>query len=186
MEQKPIPTSDSPSDMLEEGERVLTVVRRHPIGILAAVGGLGLIILAIGALAAYVGKDVFGDNSLGAISGLILIVAALGSLFLLVYAYIYRQSRLLIADRSLVQITQKSLFIRKMSRLSMTEVEDVSAERRGILSTIFGYGTLVVQTAGEKENFVFPLCPTPEVYADQIIEARQSFMGDDQRSNKTP
>ena len=57
----------------------------------------------------------------------------------------------------------------------MSNVEDVSAEERGILSTVFDYGTIVVQTAGALENFIFPYCPQPSKYADQIIEARQRY-----------
>lgn len=183
MEPKSSPTAATTSltDMLEPGEQVITTVRRHPIGILAAAASLAAIVIAVAILSFVVGPDFFGDSTTGATGGIVVIVTGLGALFLLAYTYIYRQSRLLITDRSLVQNIQRSLFIRKMSRLSMSDVEDVSAERRGLLSTIFGYGTLVVQTAGEKDNFIFPLCPTPERYADQIIEAREAFVGHDNR-----
>jgi hypothetical protein len=40
---------------------------------------------------------------------------------------------------------------------------------------MFNYGTLEIQTAGTEDNFVFPFCPTPNKYADQIIEARQNY-----------
>jgi uncharacterized membrane protein YdbT with pleckstrin-like domain len=75
----------------------------------------------------------------------------------------------------LVQIIQKSLFIRKISRLSFSNVEDVTAEQRGILASIFNYGTLLIQTAGTEDNFEFKYCPTPNKYADEIIEARQRY-----------
>jgi uncharacterized membrane protein YdbT with pleckstrin-like domain len=83
---------------------------------------------------------------------------------------------LLVTDMNLVQILQKGLFVRKVSRLSMSNVEDVTAEQKGILPTIFNYGTLTVQTAGEMENFVFPYCPNPNKYADRILDARQAFV----------
>jgi hypothetical protein len=43
------------------------------------------------------------------------------------------------------------------------------------LQTIFNYGTLTVETAGEMRNFVFPYCPNPNKYADQILDARQAY-----------
>jgi uncharacterized membrane protein YdbT with pleckstrin-like domain len=95
---------------------------------------------------------------------------------LFIATYIYRQSMLLVTDMNLVQILQKGLFVRKVSRLSMSNVEDVTAEQKGILPTIFNYGTLTVQTAGEMENFVFPYCPNPNKYADRILDARQAFV----------
>jgi hypothetical protein len=60
----------------------------------------------------------------------------------------------------------------------MANVEDVTAEQKGILATIFGYGTLMVQTAGERENFTFYYCPDPNTYASRIIEAHQTYVED--------
>jgi hypothetical protein len=170
------------ADMLEAGESIITVVHRSIIGLI----GIYLVaFVAVGAITTLVivlSPDTFNTSSAtisGELSAIILLSAILLVLILFTATYIYRQSRLLITDRSLVQILQKSLFIRKVSRLSMSDVEDVSAEHRGILPAIFGYGTLTVQTAGERENFEFSLCPTPEKYADQIIEARQKFIDED-------
>lgn len=171
--------------MLEAGECILTVVHRSIIGL------LGIYLVAIVAVAAIfsliiaLSPDTFNTDSpnISPLLGAIIVVGAvLLVLIVFIATYIYRQSRLLITDRSLVQILQKSLFIRKVSRLTMADVEDVSSEQRGILASIFGYGTLTIQTAGEKENFVFSFCPTPQKYADQVIEARQKFI----RGGHTP
>lgn len=109
------------------------------------------------------------------LTAIIVLGAVLLVLVLFTVTYIYRQSKLLVTDRSLVQIMQKSLFNRKVSRLSMSNVEDVSEEQRGIIASIFNYGTLMVQTAGTLENFIFTLCPNPSGLADRIIEARQAY-----------
>jgi uncharacterized membrane protein YdbT with pleckstrin-like domain len=100
---------------------------------------------------------------------------ALVFFILFLATYIYRQSMLIVTDKSLIQIMQRGLFVRKVSRLSMSNVEDVSAEQRGILPTIFNYGTLTIQTAGERENFLFPYCPSPNLYADRVLDARQAY-----------
>jgi hypothetical protein len=115
------------------------------------------------------------DSISGSLSAIILLAAVLLVLILFTATYVYRQSRLLVTDRSLVQILQKTLFIRKVSRLSMSNVEDVNEEQRGILASLFNYGTLTVQTAGTEENFVFTLCPNPARLADKIIDARQAY-----------
>src|SRR5205085_12316471 len=103
------------------------------------------------------------------------VVIALTSLMVFVAIYVYTQCRILVTNKNLVQILQKTLFNRKVSRLSMSNVEDVNAEQRGILATIFNYGTLTVQTAGEMDNFIFTLCPNPNKYAEQILEAREAY-----------
>jgi hypothetical protein len=168
----------SEEDMLEEGECVLQVVHRSLIGL------IGIYLVAIVAVAAIftllvgISPDAFDTSSTTIspqLSAIIIVGATLLVLILFTATYIYRQSRLLITDRSLVQIMQRSLFNKKVSRLSISNVEDVSEEQRGILPSFFNYGTLMVQTAGAEENFIFTLCPNPSLIADKIIEARQAY-----------
>jgi hypothetical protein len=164
--------------LLEPGEEMITVVRRHPIGIIIIYLEALLGVAALVTLAIFVAPDIFTDLSTQtnrAIVGGTIFALAMLIFVLFVATYVYRQSRLLITDRSLVQVMQRSLFIRKVSRLSISNVEDVSAEQRGILPTILNYGTLIIQTAGELDNFIFPTCPDPNKYAHIIIEARQAY-----------
>ena len=182
--------SKSPeADMLEPGETVVTIVHRSVIGL------VGIYLVAIAAVVAIFGlvitisPDTFNtssDNISPALSAIMILGAILLVLILFTATYIYRQSRLLITDRSLVQITQKTLFNRKVSRLSFSNVEDVSEEQRGILASLFGYGTLMVQTAGERDNFDFTLCPNPSRLADRIIEARQAYAEATKETNEKP
>ena len=165
-------------DLLEPGEQLVVIVKKHPIGLIGIYIEALVGLLAVFGLLVAVAPDFFNglsNQAYMAVVAVIIFGLAVLVFFLFTATYVYRQSRLLVTDRSLVQILQKSLFIRKVSRLSMSNVEDVSAEERGILSTMFDYGTIVVQTAGALENFIFPYCPQPSKYADQIIEARQRY-----------
>jgi hypothetical protein len=166
------------NDMLEPGETIVTVVRRSLVGLVAAYLVAIVAVAAIFFLVITLSPDTFstsGDNISPALSAIMVVTAILLVLVLFTVTHIYRQSRLLITDRSLVQIMQKTLFNRKVSRLSMSNVEDVNEEQRGIISSIFNYGTLTIQTAGTEDNFVFTLCPNPTRLADKIIEARQAY-----------
>lgn len=165
-------------DMLEPGEHVLTVVRRSVVGLVAIYVVAFLAVAAITTLFIVLSPGTFktsSPNISGSLSAIILLSAVLLVLILFTLTYVYRQSRLLVTDKSLVQIMQKTLFIRKVSRLSMSNVEDVNEEQRGILASLFNYGTLTVQTAGTEDNFIFTLCPDPAQLADRIIEARQVY-----------
>lgn len=164
--------------MLEPDEQPLAVVHRHIIGIIGLYLGVIVGILVVIIFFTLVTPDLFDNLSKESwrflLAGIVLALAIL-LLFLFVATYVYRQSRLMITDRNLVQIWQKSLFIRKVSRLSIATVEDVSADQRGILATIFNYGLLLIQTAGKMENFEFKTCPDPNKYAGQIIAAREAY-----------
>lgn len=173
------PTFSQDEDLMEPGERLVTVVRRHIIGLifiyLQAVAG----VVAIFALFLTVAPETFEDLSRQGnryiIAGIVFGLAVL-IFFLFVATYVYRLNRLLITDRSLVEISQKSLFIRKISRLNYENIEDINAEERGILATLFNYGTLTVTTAGPAENFIFKYCPRPNHYADVLIETRREYL----------
>lgn len=167
--------------LLEPGEHLVTVVRRHPIGIIGIyaemgvgiIGVIGLVLLAIYSFF----RSLSGSDK-GLIAASALFVVGFLVALLLISTYVYRQCRLIVSDKSVIQVLQKALFNRKISRLSMSNVEDVNVEQQGILQTWFNYGTLTIQTAGEVDNFVFPFCPDPDNYANRILEARQQFVRD--------
>jgi membrane protein YdbS with pleckstrin-like domain len=164
--------------MLNKDEHVVTIVHRSIIGLvliyLAAFGGvaalLALVVLAF--------PDLFSElseNSNILLMAAVIFALALIYIMLFLATYIYRQNILVVTDQNLIQILQRGLFSRRISRLSMSNVEDVTADQRGFLPTIFNFGTLMVQTAGEMENFIFTYCPNPNVYADRILDAREAY-----------
>jgi uncharacterized membrane protein YdbT with pleckstrin-like domain len=175
--------------MLEPGEHILTVVHRS---IIALIGVYLEIIAGVAALVALIlvlSPNTFRDISNGSSNSLLAIAVLFIALVIIILAlvtYIYLQNKLLITDRSLIQITQRGPFAHKASRLSMSNVEDVSANQRGLLATIFGYGTLLVQTAGTLDNFEFTYCPNPNTHAHQILESREAYAAALREANEHP
>ena len=169
--------------MFEPGEHILFAVRRHPIGIifiylevLAAV----LTVSVIGYVAAPTLVDSLSAQAYRLLLGGVIIAIALLVFILLIATYVYRLSMLVVTNKSLIQVIQSGLFVRRVSRFTLSDVEDVTAEQKGIFATIFIYGTLTVQTAGTQDNFNFSYCPDPNTYAHQIIDATHAFgQGDD-------
>jgi uncharacterized membrane protein YdbT with pleckstrin-like domain len=164
--------------MLNEDEHIVTVVHRSIIGLVYIYLFALSAVIALLALAVLAFPSIF--SSLSVNSNMLLFAAMVFSIALIFFilfiaTYVYRQSKLIVTDQNLIQILQNGLFSRKVSRLSVSNVEDVSADQHGILQTLFIYGTLTVETAGEMKNFVFPYCPNPNKYADQILDARQAY-----------
>jgi uncharacterized membrane protein YdbT with pleckstrin-like domain len=175
---EPNPANIPELALLNKDEHLVTIVHRSIIGIVFIYLEAFAAVAALLALFFLAFPDIF--SGLSSQSSMLVAAGAVFALALLFFilfiaTYIYRQSELLVTDRNLVQIMQKGLFVRKVSRLSISNVEDVSAEQKGFLPTFFNYGTLIVQTAGEMENFVFPYCPNPNTYADRILDARQAY-----------
>lgn len=161
--------------MLEPGEHVQTVIHRHIIGL------AGVYIQAIGALAAVfllswvVGIDLLqglsGNESL-MLAGIAFLLVALTVFMLFLITTTYWQTKLLLTNRGIIQVLQHGIFHRKISRLSMSDIEDVTTEQKGLLPTLFNYGILHVETSGELKNFAFAYTPNPNKYASLIIDAR--------------
>ncbi|MFA6421955.1 MAG: PH domain-containing protein [Candidatus Buchananbacteria bacterium] len=63
---------------------------------------------------------------------------------------------------------QKGLFNRVVSELELLRVQDVTVEQKGMLATFLGYGDVYIQTAGEKERFIFQQIPHPYKVAKMI------------------
>ena len=99
-----------------------------------------------------------------------------------VATFIYKQSRLIVTDRNITQVLQSGLFSRKTSQLNLYSVEDVTAVEDGFISTMFGFGTLTIETAGEQANFKFTYCPRPGYYAKIILDGREKLLGQMKRS----
>lgn len=165
-------------------ETLVADVRRHPIGLfflyLQILVGLGLaLILTVVFLPSL--SDTLGVSTaiLSALAAAFtLFVIVFGIIFLILATRIYKGNQLIVSDKNVTQVLQIGLFHRKVSELSMANVEDVTAQQKGILPTLFNYGTLRIETAGEQNNFVFIYCPNPNAYAKAILDARLAFITD--------
>lgn len=179
--QQQLPQPDTakldPMVVLRPGERVICEIKRHPFGILSMYfSGLVAIVVAI-VLAAFApqiistGTDISGVALVGA--GIVIV----GILLMLwVATFVYWQNRWIITDDSITQITQDGLFGRRVSQLSMENLEDVTIDKSGIIQTMLNFGTLKAETAGERSKFMFPFCPDPATYARKILEVHETFI----------
>lgn len=159
-------------------EHVMCVVYQHPFGIVFIYIAT-LICLTLGLIGVSILlPEIVGTG--GAAYSLVALFAIMISIlvgFLLVMAtVVYRQTRLTVTDRNVVLIVQKGLLIRKVSQLSLANVEDVTSEQRGAFSNMFDFGTLNIETAGEQANFLFNFCPNPHRVAKIILDAKDDFL----------
>lgn len=104
--------------------------------------------------------------------GTILALGAIGATF--ISAMIYRNNVIYVTDEKIAQVLYTSLFNRKMSQLSIGDVQDVTVKQTGIFPRIFKYGTLTIETAGEQQNYTFSYVPDPYECARLIVGAHES------------
>lgn len=163
---------------MSEGETVIFSVKRHPIGLIGMYLSFAILLAIVGGLTV-VAPDILTDYDADAVrnTGLIalLFTVFFVGLFSIIAHIVYYGNRWILTSDSLTQISQKSLFDKQNSQLSLANLEDISAHQDGILAHMFNYGLLKVETAGEHSKFSFIYCPDPNSYAQKILIAREAF-----------
>ena len=79
----------------------------------------------------------------------------------------------IVTDRRIVNIEQKGLFSRIVSELELENIQDITTDVKGIIPTFLNYGNLYVQTAAEKERFIFRHIPDPYEVKDIIMSLQK-------------
>jgi hypothetical protein len=160
----------------DPGEEVVMVIRKHPIYLFGPLAlGLALLILVPSLYLAMRGIEIWSGQEL-------VLRTLIGSTVLFIELFIYivwlmkYMDIFLITTERIVHIEQHALFARKVSVLGYGSVQDASVTQRGVLPTIFNYGTVLVQTAAETIHFEVESIGGPELVQDKIMELRDSFI----------
>jgi hypothetical protein len=79
----------------------------------------------------------------------------------------------IVTDKRIVNIEQKGLFSRVVSELELENIQDITTDVLGVIPTFLNYGDLYVQTAAEKERFLFHNIPDPYGVKDLIMNLQK-------------
>lgn len=140
-------------DGQREGEKVKFVFRRH---FLTARKGLlwMLVCLAIGTLPLFMWK---GDRRM---FWVFLVFVAVGLVGLFYSIILWYFSIYIVTDQRIRQITQKGFFKKSVVDLGLDRIQSISYGVPGILGGVFGFGTILIQTA--VGDLVISMVPRPE------------------------
>jgi uncharacterized membrane protein YdbT with pleckstrin-like domain len=121
------------------GEKVLFVFRRHMV-----VARRGLVLLAACVAGGIMALVIWPNN--GAAFGVFVTLLVLGALmwgytYMLWYFSVY-----VVSNQRLRVVMQKGLFRQKITDLGLDKVETVTVDTSGVLSSLMGYGTILIQT----------------------------------------
>ncbi|MFA9262468.1 MAG: PH domain-containing protein [Undibacterium sp.] len=85
----------------------------------------------------------------------------------------------IITNERVVNIEQKGLFVRTVSELKFSRIQDVTSEVSGMIPTILNFGDVKVQTASEEDFFLFRRVPDPYHVKDVIMERLRTERDDE-------
>jgi len=172
---------------LDQDEKVIRRINHHWVDIFSLTFTSGVMILM--ALAIAYGFGRFRDQFPSFINDLVItvMIAALiliAGLIMVVGLWVFRRNYLLITNQHIIQVEQHGLFGSQVDQVSLGRIQDVSGIQRGLWPTMFGYGTVIVQSAGEARQFIFPRVPEPKTLADYILELHESFLKNNPNSGE--
>lgn len=173
----------------QSDEDVILVLRKHWFEIFPSYVAAGFVYF-IGLLAIFVMPVLFPAIVKGIAYNFYAIAVSL--LFLYNTAFLFSVWLIhylnvgLITTEHVVEVCQDSLFSRKISELDLEKIQDVSANQRGIAETMFNFGTVNVQTAGESPNFIFTHVPDPNAASQKIMELEEEYASRHGLRNPTP
>lgn len=176
-------------DTQKEGEEVLMITRRHWIVYAPSVFVGSIILIFCGVFYFQMDKiPLIADNE--SMAAIVTVFLSIFMLFTALFVYItwlvnYLNLQI-VTNQNLVDVDQLGLFSRKISELSLEDIQDVSATQHGILQSFLHYGDVVVQTAGEKPNFTFEKIEGPYNAAKKIMEIKEKYGAEEVRAVSEP
>jgi len=104
---------------------------------------------------------------------LLLPVFWLASFLIITYYYL---TYWVVTNQRTIYVKLGGLFSVSYSSVFHYRIQDIIVSIKGILSSIFRFGNLQIQTAGEMGQFVFDLIPEPEIVKQVIFEAKEDCL----------
>lgn len=156
------------------GERTLLVLRRHWITLLSLIVALVFVILL--PMGAYLGSRIASPAFFEDPVRAALFVLGASIFFLFTWLFLYQHfidyylDTWIVTDDRILNIEQHGLFSRTVSELRLHRVQDVTAEVKGFIRTMFDYGDVFIQTAGETQRFQFEDIPHPNAVAKMVMD----------------
>lgn len=85
----------------------------------------------------------------------------------------------IVTNRRIIDIDFVNLLYKEFSEAPISRIQDLSYQTKGILGTMFNYGNVLIQTAGEVPNFVFESVPKPSAAVDVLSDLLHMTKGED-------
>ncbi|MFH0829526.1 MAG: PH domain-containing protein [Candidatus Kerfeldbacteria bacterium] len=151
---------------------------------------MALPIVVVLLLNATSGMFSISEDSVG---GILMVLG--GSLYLLIVWILlfqdwidYYLDAIILTNGRIVHIEMRGVFSREVSQLALDRIQDVTIETKGMMSTLFGYGTITIESAGEQVNFIIKNVPEIEkIQSTILMYAKQApRMGVDRQQPSDP
>ena len=169
-----------PTLNLSEAEYIISVVDRHPIGLMGPVGVTAVLLAII--ISVMFNFDAF-TSGLGLDGGpgvaVVLLVGTLLSALVAIGGYVaiwvYMSNRFYLTNESVIQEIQESIFSKREQTVSLANIEDASYRQRGFVQALFNYGSIRLSTEGDETTYRFYYVSQPKRQIAILNNAVEAF-----------
>ncbi len=161
---------------LQQNEYVILFTRRHWVYLWprlvfhALVGLVPVVILLI-----FVQPGSLGGNILGIIELIWLGYWAMRAFF---DWYSYKHDIWVVTNQRIIDAIKPNLIRSRLASADLVDVEDIAVEQQGLLPTLFHFGSVRCQTAGERPNFTLTGVSRPTRILAVVDAARDAARRD--------
>jgi uncharacterized membrane protein YdbT with pleckstrin-like domain len=164
----------------DDEEHLYAEIRKHPFGLVLRYAA-GLFVTVLFSFIFFIAPLLIGETLSGinqeGLKGLMTLIGFVLVILVLVVtvisAYLYESNVLLVTSDKLAQVLNQSIFSRKISQLSIGAVQDVTVVQNGVFPSLFNYGTITIETAGEQSNLIFTFTPDPYNKSKAIVASHE-------------
>jgi hypothetical protein len=154
----------------EDKEDIILMTRQHPaVFILKA---LLVIFLLFAPIILYAIFNSFFEGKMNIAlwmgGSLVFVLLAITLAFDSFFKWFYSVN--IITNERIVDVDFSNILYHKFSEAQLEKIEDVSHKPAGLLSTIFDFGDVFIQTAGTNPEFVFDNVPRPRYVQDTLLD----------------
>lgn len=171
-----------------EGQTTLIFTHRHWASLLKQIVVIGFFLLLpiiILVTVSLTGKSFFH----GIVLNFIVVAISIYYMVMTTFAFTewisFYYNILVVTETEVIEIVQNGIFDRKISEISILRIQDVSAEINGFWPTLFGYGDVVVESAGDNtQKYVIKNIPHPNEVASEILKFHNDQIAREGRENE--
>lgn len=170
-----------PIIQLTEGENSLKTVHRHIVSFFGDIFSITVFILLpiIFAILLMIVPKEYTDNFFAGDTNVgILLIATAWLLVAWMFAWWrwtdYFLDVMVITDKRIFEVKQNGFFNREVTSFGIDKIENIKVTQTGILSSIFNFGDILVETSSESENLHLTYIPNPNEVKKLIHELQDN------------
>lgn len=170
---------------LDEGEEIRYIIHHHKITFVTTAIKILLFPVLLILSTIFLGfsfiESILNSSIFSILSLIIFIVWGTYSIY---YWYIWYFDVLVLTNKKAIIVDQKSIFEKKLKTASLSRIQDVTTDFKGIAENLFNYGTLLVQTAGEETGLKLIDIPHPQEIGRLILNLKDNEADDEDGASK--